>query len=52
MEINHKYKTEKMEKYSEKYNNGADIMYPYYSNFENRTELNRSSFNNSINPGY
>ena len=52
VEINHKYKTEKMEKYSEKYNNGSDIMNPYYSNFENRTELNRSSFNNSINPGY
>jgi hypothetical protein len=52
VDVNYKYKTEKMEKYNEKYINGTDIVNPYYSNFENKTELNRSSFNNSINPGY
>jgi len=51
VDIVQKYKTEKMEKYGEKYN-GVDICNPYYSNFENKTELNRSSLNNSINPGY
>ncbi len=51
VDIVQKYKTEKMEKYGEKYN-GIDICNPYYSNFENKTELNRSSLNNSINPGY
>ena len=39
------------EKYLEKYleGYGAD---PYYSNFENRSALNISSVNNSMNPGY
>ena len=52
VDLNYKNKTEKMEKYSEKYNNGSNIVNPYYSNFENKTDLNRSSINNSINPGY
>ena len=51
VDVVQKYKAEKMEKYGEKYS-GVDICNPYYSNFENKTELNRSSLNNSINPGY
>lgn len=47
----HKIKEEKKEKYIEKYiENGAPN--PYYSNFDNKTVLNNSSINNSINPGY
>ena len=47
----HKIKEDKKEKYMEKYiENGAPN--PYYSNFDNKTGLNLSSFNNSINPGY
>ena len=47
----HKIKEDKKEKYIEKYiENGAPN--PYYSNFDNKTVLNISSFNNSINPGY
>ena len=46
-----KIKEEKKEKYIEKYiENGAPN--PYYSNFENKSALNISSYNNSINPGY
>ena len=39
------------EKYFEKYmeGNGAN---PYYSNFGNKSLLNFSTMNNSINPGY
>ena len=47
----HKIKEEKNEKYIEKYiENGAPN--PYYSNFDNKTILNISNINNSINPGY
>lgn len=46
-----KLKKEKKEKYIEKYiENGAPN--PYYSNFENKSALNISVANNSINPGY
>lgn len=43
-------KKEKKEKYIENYTKGA--VNPYYSNFENKTGLNVSNCNNSINPGY
>ena len=45
-----KLKEEKKERYIEKYPEGG--VNPYYSNFENKTALNISSINNSINPGY
>ena len=51
VDIINKIKEEKKEKYIEKYiENGAPN--PYYSNFENKSALNISSYNNSINPGY
>ena len=47
----HRLKQEQNEKYFEKYiENGSPN--PYYSNFENKTALNMSTNNNSINPGY
>lgn len=49
VDVINKIKNEKKEKYIEKYS--KDAVNPYYSNFENRSVLNFSTGNNSINPG-
>lgn len=49
VDVIHKLKEEKKEKYIEKYTEG--VVNPYYSNFENKSALNMSNINNSINPG-
>lgn len=49
VEINQKIKKEQKEKYIEKYYDGAPIP---YSNYENKTAINYSDYNNSINPRY
>ena len=51
VDVNNKIKEEKKEKYIEKYmENGSQN--PFYSNFDNKSALNISSFNNSIKPRY
>lgn len=50
VDIINKIKKEKKEKYIEKYS--KDAINPYYSNFQNRSALNFSTGNNSINPGF